>query len=76
MFANPVDTLRLRRGAEHPHKLGPRAIAEFFCEISDDAREGDDVLDCLDRYRRHLTPALLRQVGGDRFPRGLHEVPR
>lgn len=73
----PLDRLRLERGAEYLHALGARAIAEALAEIARHADCVPFVLDLLDGYRRHLTPELLRTVGGDRFPpRPLHEVPR
>jgi hypothetical protein len=68
--------LRLQRGAEHLHRLGPRAIAELLAEIGHRADCLDDVLEVLGRYRAGLTPELLRQVGGDRFPPSVpREVP-
>ncbi len=68
--------LRLQRGAEHLHRLGPRAIAELLAEIGHQAGCMDDVLEVLGRYRAGLTPELLRLVGGDRFPpRVPREVP-
>ena len=70
----PFHQLRLARGAEHLHRLGPRAIAEFLAEGA-----GPDLaalLARLDRYRR-LHPDAVRLVGGDRFPRRLPlVVPR
>jgi hypothetical protein len=71
-----ITDLRLQRGAEHLHRLGPRAIAEVLAEIGRQAGCMDDVLELLGQYRARLTPELLHQVGGDRFPpRAPREVP-
>ena len=62
------DHLRLQRGAEHVHDLGPRAVAEMVAHV---AREGLDLpgaLDLMDRWRDGLSPAMVRAAGGDRFP--------
>jgi hypothetical protein len=68
--------LRLQRGAEHLHRLGPRAVAELLAEIAHRTGSMDDVLELLAQYRARLTPELLHQVGGDRFPpRAPREVP-
>ena len=74
---DPFTSLRLQRGAEHLHRLGPRATAELLAEVG--ARIGGlpCVLGLLANYELRLTPAMLRQVGGDRFPpRQLREVPK
>ncbi len=68
--------LRLRRGAEHLHRLGPRAIAELLAEIGHQAGCTAEVIELLEQYRHRLTPELLRQVGGDRLPPSVpREVP-
>ncbi|WP_431269029.1 hypothetical protein [Dankookia sp. P2] len=75
MNITPLDALRLRRGVEHLHQLGPRATAELLSELT--ARIGGmpALLDLLAEYQRRLSPKLLRSAGGDRFPRRpLHEV--
>lgn len=59
--------LRLQRGAEHLAALGPRAIAEFLAELGRNHGIDQDILARLDRWREHLTPELLRAVGGDQF---------
>jgi hypothetical protein len=63
----PTDRLRLRRGAEHLHRLGPRAYAEFILEISTTRRCRQHALERLDQWRG-LTPELVRAAGGDQFP--------
>jgi hypothetical protein len=66
----------MQLGAEHLHRLGPRAIAELLLEVGERGGCVDDMLDVLGRYRHGLTPELLRAVGGDRFPtRCLREAP-
>lgn len=75
VFLAPLDRLRIERGSAHLHQLGVRAIAEFLAE---GIAEGDDTLSLFDRLQRyqHLDPAILRAVGGDKFPRRLRAVPR
>lgn len=67
--------VRLARGAEHLAALGPRAIAEFLAELGRVHGIDEDILAHLDRWREHLTPELLRAVGGDRFAFPLAVVP-
>lgn len=68
--------LRLQRGAEHLHQLGPRATAELLAEVAHRIGGMPCVLDLLGEYERRLSPAILRQIGGDRFPtRALALVP-
>jgi hypothetical protein len=71
---DPHTRFRIENGARHLHKLGPRAIGEFLVEDVTDAADLDQLLDRLRRYERCST-ALLRAVGGDRFPRRLRAVP-
>jgi hypothetical protein len=74
---DPFTTLRLRRGVEHLHRLGPRATAELLSEVA--ARIGGIpcMLELLAEFERRLTPAMLKATGGDRFPRRLPlAVPR
>jgi hypothetical protein len=69
--------LRLQRGAEHLHALGPRATAELLAEVG--ARIGGMpcILDLLGEYQQRLSPQMLRAIGGHRFPlRPLRVVPR
>jgi hypothetical protein len=65
---DPFTGLRLQRGCEHLHRLGPRATAELLAEI--DRRIGGmaAILGLLTEYERRLTPEMLHRVGGDRFP--------
>jgi hypothetical protein len=77
IFLDPLDRLRLQRGSEHLHLLGPRATAEFLTEI--DRRIGGMpcILGILGEYQQRLSPQMLRALGGDRFPaRPLRVVPR
>lgn len=65
---SPLDALRLQRGAEHLHRLGPRAVDGFIRDLS--ARIGGlpASLALLAEYERRLSPGLLAATGGDRFP--------
>jgi hypothetical protein len=65
---DPFTALRLQRGAEHLHRLGPRATAEFLAEIAAQIGGMPAVLGLLVEYERRLSPEALRLVGGDRFP--------
>ena len=73
---DPFTRIRLQRGAEHLHGLGPRAIAEALCEISDRIGGLPAVIQVLAEYEERLTPELLAAVGGDRFAPLLQAVPR
>jgi dihydroxyacid dehydratase/phosphogluconate dehydratase len=64
-----LDRLRLERGVEHLHRLGPRATAEFLTEVADHIGGMPAIIGTLLEYERRLSPDLLRVVGGDRFPR-------
>ena len=65
---DPLDRLRLQRGAEHLHRLGARATAEFVAELA--ARIGGmpAAVGLLTEYERRLTPGMIAAAGGDRFP--------
>jgi hypothetical protein len=65
------DLLRLRPGAEHLHRLGPRPLCEFIIQMQD----GRDAFDLLNEYRQ-ITPMMLLVTGADRFPVHLQEAPR
>ena len=72
---DPLVRLRLQRGAEHLHLLGPRALAEALAEIDHCIGGMPAILLVLGKYER-FSPSLLRVVGGDRFPkRPLRVVP-
>jgi hypothetical protein len=69
--------LRLQRGVEHLHSLGPRATAEAFSEVADRIGGLPCILGILEDYQRQITPGMLRTSGGDSFPpRPLRVVPR
>ncbi len=64
--------LKRQRQIEHLHSLGPRAVGELLCEIS----EAEDLDRALKAYER-LTPDLLKALSGDRFPPlPIHAVQR
>jgi hypothetical protein len=76
-FLKPLDQLRLQRGVEHLHALGPRATAELLAEVG--ARIGGMpcILGLLGEYQQRLSPHLLRAVDAHRFPtRPMRVVPR
>jgi hypothetical protein len=66
------DALRLRRGAEHLHRLGPRAVAEFLAEVGRECRYEAVILDRLDVWRAlhldMLAAVLGHFCGGREFP--------
>ncbi len=64
-----ADALRLQRGAEHLHRLGPRALAELLAQVAREHRDLPAVLELLDDWRAGLSPELLYAAGGDSFPR-------
>lgn len=74
LLHRPADALRLQRGAEHLHRLGARATAEFLCGCAVVHGCDADLLDRLDDWRERLSPVLVREVGADRFPPMLCEV--
>lgn len=73
---NPLDGLRVQRGAEHLHRLGARATAEFLTELANRIGGMPAVIGLLNEYGR-LNPGMVRAAGADRFPaRPLRAVPR
>ena len=72
---DPLTRIRLQRGAERLHNLGPRAVAEALCEIADKIGGMPAVLEVLAEFERG-SPEILASVGGDRFPPLLQTVPR
>ena len=75
MTISPLDALRLQRGVEHLHNLGPRATAELMTELTTRIGGMPALLRLLEEYQNRLSPKLLRSAGGHRFPRRpLHEV--
>ena len=72
----PFDEARLHRGAEHLHRLGPRAVAEFLAELGSRIGGTPACLCLLNEYGR-LSPGQVRAAGGDRpMRRPLSVVPR
>ena len=70
------DRMRLDRGAEHLHKLGPRALAEFLAELAATIGGQPATLRLLAEYQNRLNPELLRAAGGHRMsPRRPRAVP-
>ena len=73
---HPLDQARLHRGAEHLHRLGPRAMAEFLAELGNRIGGTPACLSLLNEYGR-LSPGLVRAAGADRPLRSpLSAVPR
>jgi hypothetical protein len=55
--------LRLRRLAEHLHRLGPRPVFEFLAEVV----QGAPPIERLERYAQ-LDPAMVGALGADTLP--------
>ena len=68
MPVSHLDRARLDRGAEHLHRLGARATAEFLAEIARTIGGTPCILQHLAEYERRLTPAMVQAAGADRFP--------
>ena len=62
-----IGSARWDRNIEHLHRLGPRPTAELLIEIARDTGRPDIVGDRVEAYAQ-LDRAVLRAVGGDRFP--------
>jgi hypothetical protein len=74
---DPFVALRLQRGCEHLHRLGPRATAELLAEVADKIGGMPAIVGLLSEYERRLTPDMIAAAGGARFPpRLLRAVPR
>lgn len=74
---SPLDALRLQRGSEHLHRLGPRAVDGFLRDLA--ARIGGmpASLALLAEYQHRLSPEMLAATGGDSFPHSqVRSVPR
>jgi hypothetical protein len=71
-FLDPRDRFRIERSAQHLYSLGARSVAEFLAE---GVGEGDDLTRLINRLQRyqHLTSAVIRTAGGDRFSPRLRE---
>lgn len=61
----PLDQARLHQGAEHLHRLGPRALAEFLAELGSRIGGTPACLSLLNEYRR-VSSRQVRAAGGDR----------
>jgi hypothetical protein len=73
--ANAIARLRRQRQVEAIHELGPRVLHELLDELDRHHRLGQDLDRRLERFAV-IDLAILRAVGGDRFPaRPLREVP-
>lgn len=75
MIPLPLDRLRLERGAQRLHALGPRAVAELLAEVGQHTGARPFILARLAAYGR-LTPAQVRSAGADRFPPRVRLVGR
>jgi hypothetical protein len=74
---DPLARLRLQRGVEHLHALGPRATAELLAEVGQRIGGMPCIIGLLAEFEQRLTPAMLQLTGGDRFQRRpLRVVPR
>jgi hypothetical protein len=74
---DPLTALRLQRGCESLHRLGPRATAELLAEVAGKIGGLPAIVGLLSEYERRLSPEMLSAVGADRFPpRCLRAVPR
>ena len=76
----PSTFTRMQHGAEHLHRCGPRAVAEFLLELARDLAAEPAILAKLQAWRS-LDPAMVRAVtdawcGGRDFPPTLTRVPR
>jgi hypothetical protein len=77
IYLDPLARLRLQRGAEHLHSLGPRATAELLAEVGHRIGGLSAIFTLLREYEVRLSPQMLRAIGGHRFPpRPLRVVPR
>ena len=77
VYLDSFTQLRLQRGCEHLHRLGPRVTAELLAEVDHRIGGMSCILGLLTEYEQRLSPRSLRLAGGDRFPpRPLRAVPR
>ena len=67
--------LKLERMVQRVHSLGPRPLGELLAEIATVTGQPDLIADRVEAYSR-LDPAVLRAIGGDRFPPMPLEVVR
>ncbi len=66
---------RFERLIERVHALGPRVVSELLAEIAIATGEPGLIADHVEKYSR-LDPAVLRAIGGDKFPPMPLEVVR
>ena len=65
---SPIERMRLDCGAEHLHRLGARATAEFLLELSATLGGQPAILRLLAEYQNRLSPDLLRAAGAHQLP--------
>ena len=70
----PQQKVQIEEGVQHLHGLGPCAVAEFLTALAEPVGDIPLLIGMLQEYRC-ITPAMLRVVGGDRFPPRLSPVP-
>jgi hypothetical protein len=61
--------IRIRQLAPRLHRLGPRPLYEFCCEIAG----GADLFERLERYAK-LDADIVHALGGDLLPPHLHLI--
>lgn len=71
----PELILKLQRGADHLHALGPRALSGFLEDLATRTHAMPEIVTLLTEYRARLTPELIRVACGDRFPPRIARVP-
>ena len=68
-----INSARRERLIERVHALGPRPLAEMLAEIAVATGQHVRVVDLVEEYAQ-LDPAVLRFLGGDKFPPNVVEV--
>ena len=63
-----VGELRFHRQVKRLHSLGPRAVGELLAEIGEQ-RQCRTFIDQRLKAYAALDPEILRELGGDQFPR-------
>ena len=70
-----VNELRFHCRVEKLHALGPRVVGELLAEIGEQRACRTFIDQRLEAYAA-LDPEILRELGGDQFPRPpLHKAP-
>jgi hypothetical protein len=59
---------RFRWLVDRLYALGPRAVGELLAELAGEHLIRVPIERKLERYAAALDPAILRAIGGDRFP--------